>query len=92
MPLTFYILYSLATESSKEVHYAVKVDTRNLPDSHLACLSRLLLNVELLEGGRPTEMENEFDGVDVDADGQLVIRNARYNTRVRKSKQVNPDP
>lgn len=37
-------------------------------------------------------MENEFDGVDIDADGQLVIRNSRYNTRVRKSKQVGIRP
>ncbi|KAL1940365.1 hypothetical protein VTO73DRAFT_8937 [Trametes versicolor] len=78
----------LGTDSFKEVQCAAKVDTRNLPDSHLACLSRLLLNVELLEGERPTEMENEFDGVDIDTDGQLVIRNSRYNTRVRKSKQT----
>lgn len=90
--MTFHILYSLATDSFKEVQWAAKVDTRNLPDSHLACLSRLLLNVELLEGERPTETENEFDGVDIDADGQLVIRNSRYNTRVRKSKQVGLRP
>ncbi|OSC98823.1 P-loop containing nucleoside triphosphate hydrolase protein [Trametes coccinea BRFM310] len=78
----------LAEDSSKEVSLALKIRTSHLEDSHLQCLSRLLLNVELLEAERPTLMDNEFDGVDVGADGQLTIRNARFNTRVRRSKQT----
>ncbi|KAI9063954.1 hypothetical protein FKP32DRAFT_1611566 [Trametes sanguinea] len=75
-------------DSSKEVSFALKVRTRHLEDAHLGCLSRLLLQVELLEAERPTLMENEFDDVDIGADGQLIIRNARFNTRVRRSKQT----
>ena len=67
---------------------ACKVSTRNLPETELRCLAGLLTNVELLEAKRPTQVENEFENVGVDEDGHVVIHNARYNTRVRRSKQV----
>lgn len=86
--LTSSILDSLATGAIKEVRCARTIDTRNLPDPHLACLSQLILNVELLEGERPSKAEGEIEGVEVGVDGQLVIQNARFNTRVRRSKQV----
>ncbi|KAH9888514.1 hypothetical protein C8Q73DRAFT_655707 [Cubamyces lactineus] len=78
----------LAEDSIDEIYNALKVNTSLLAHSHLVCLSQLLWNVELLEGERPTQMENEFDGVEEGEDGQLVIRNARYNTRVRRSGQT----
>ncbi|KAJ2974699.1 hypothetical protein NUW54_g11853 [Trametes sanguinea] len=55
----------LAEDSSKEVSFALKVRTRHLDDAHLGCLSRVLLQVELLEAERPTLMENEFEDVDI---------------------------
>ncbi|EIW59192.1 uncharacterized protein TRAVEDRAFT_122448 [Trametes versicolor FP-101664 SS1] len=78
----------LATGALKEVRCARTIDTRNLPDPHLACLSQLILNVELLEGERSSTAEGEIEGVEVGVDGQLVIQNARFNTRVRRSKQT----
>ncbi|CDO72676.1 hypothetical protein BN946_scf184985.g96 [Trametes cinnabarina] len=78
----------LAKDSFQEVSCALRVRTRLLEDSHLECLSQLLLNVELLEAERPTQMNNEFDGVEIDTDGRLAIRNSRFNTRVRRSKQT----
>ncbi|KAI0363390.1 P-loop containing nucleoside triphosphate hydrolase protein [Pilatotrama ljubarskyi] len=78
----------LAQDSLTEVRAAQKVRTWNLPDVHLECLSQLVLNVELLEAERPTHVDKEFEAVEMDANGQFVIRNARYNTRVRRSKQT----
>ncbi|KAH9856811.1 hypothetical protein C2E23DRAFT_721458 [Lenzites betulinus] len=78
----------LAKDSSKEVNIAARVDTRNLPDPHLECLAQLVLNVALLEAERPTQMTNEFENVELGPDGNIVIRNTRYNTRVRRSKQT----
>ncbi|KAI0712798.1 P-loop containing nucleoside triphosphate hydrolase protein [Cerioporus squamosus] len=78
----------LGQHSLSEIEYTPKVHTRNLQDADLRCLSELVMNVELLEAGRPTHMENEFEHVEMDEDGQLVIRNARFNNRVRPSKQT----
>ncbi|RPD58077.1 P-loop containing nucleoside triphosphate hydrolase protein [Lentinus tigrinus ALCF2SS1-7] len=78
----------LAQDSSSEIDYAAKVYTQNLKDAELRCLAELIMNVELLEVAKPTHMENEFERVEVDADGQLVIRNARFSNRVRASKQT----
>ncbi|PIL29510.1 hypothetical protein GSI_08318 [Ganoderma sinense ZZ0214-1] len=82
-------LAALIAESSEDaVLRALKVDTDHLPKPHLQCLADLMTNVALLEAEKPTQAENEFEGVVLDGDGQLVIQNARYNTRVRRSKQT----
>lgn len=78
----------LAQHSFSAIQYAAKVQTRNLQDVELRCLSELVMNVELLEAERPTHMENEFEHAEMDGDGQLRVRNARFNTRVRPSRQV----
>ncbi|KAI0740540.1 P-loop containing nucleoside triphosphate hydrolase protein [Earliella scabrosa] len=77
-----------AEDSTAVMEYCAKVDTRNLTASELQCLTGLILNVELLDAGKPTKMENEFDDIEVGPDGQLLVRNARYNTRLRPSKQT----
>ena len=66
--------------------------TENLQDAELQCLAELMMNVELLEAARPTHMDSEYEHVEMDGDGQLVVRNARFNTRVRPSKQVRTGP
>ena len=80
--------HSIAETSADALAAAPKVDTNNLPKPHLRCLAELVTNVALLDAEKPTLAENEFEGVVLDSDGQLVIQNARYNTRVRRSKQV----
>ena len=82
----------LARDSISEVRGAAKVCTKNLQDAELQCLSELMMNVELLEAARPTHMDSEFEHVEMDGDGPLVVRNARFNTRVRPSKQVRTGP
>ena len=82
---------SIAETSLDALDYASKVDTSTLPDAHLQCLAGLMKNVALLEAEKPTRMENDFEDVALDGDGQLVILNERYNTRVRRSKQVRLD-
>ncbi|KAM5545226.1 hypothetical protein V8D89_001337 [Ganoderma adspersum] len=82
-------LSALIAETSRDALFAApKVDTDNLPKPHLQCLAELVTNVALLDAEKPTQAENEFEGVVLDSDGQLVIQNARYNTRVRRSKQT----
>ena len=54
----------------------------------MRCLADLLANVELLDAEKPTKVDGEFENIELDAEGHVVIRNARYNTRVRRSKQV----
>ena len=47
-----------------------------------------MLNVELVEADKPTQVENDFDKIELGTDGHLVLRNARFKTRVRGSAQV----
>ncbi|KAI0667024.1 hypothetical protein C8Q78DRAFT_1072069 [Trametes maxima] len=75
----------LAKESLMQIRAAQKVNTSLLDESHLTCLSKLFLNVELLEVQRPTQMDMQFDGVAAGKDGRLIMQNTRYKTRVRKS-------
>jgi len=37
---------------------------------------------------KPRIQENDFSGVETEADGTMVVHNARYKTRIRASKQV----
>ena len=85
------VLRSIAESSLDALDCASKVDTSNLSGVHLQCLAGLMKNVALLEAEKPTRMENDFEDVVLDGDGQLVILNERYNTRVRRSKQVRID-
>lgn len=77
-----------AEGATATIEYCLKVDTNNVQGVELRVLGELLMNVELLEAEKPTQMDNEFENVEVDSDGQIVIRNARFNTRVRASNQV----
>ena len=47
----------------------------------------MMLCAELLENQKPVRLENEFTAVMSDSEG-LLLQNARYKTRVRKSNQV----
>ncbi|KAI1783492.1 P-loop containing nucleoside triphosphate hydrolase protein [Ganoderma leucocontextum] len=78
----------IAEASTDPLRAALKVDTNNVPNPHLQCLAELVTNVALLEAEKPTQADNEFEDVVLDEYGQLVIQNARYNTRVRRSKQT----
>ena len=81
-------MLSLAEKRIEAIAKAAKVDTRHLPQHQLACLAQLVLNVELLEKDKPTIADNDFEGIGVDSQGQVVLHNERFKTRVRKSKQV----
>ncbi|TBU26537.1 P-loop containing nucleoside triphosphate hydrolase protein, partial [Dichomitus squalens] len=70
------------------IQKAAKIDTRHLPQHQLSCLSQLILNIELLEADKPTGYENDFEDVGLDGEGQVVLQNARFKTRVRKSRQT----
>ena len=80
---------SIAGRSVAAIAQSRKVDTRNLTGPQLACLSQLVLNVELLDAERPTRVENDFERIEVgDSKGSVTLRNARFKTKVRNSGQV----
>ncbi|KAI1784394.1 P-loop containing nucleoside triphosphate hydrolase protein [Ganoderma leucocontextum] len=86
----------LAEKCIEAIAKAAKVDTRHLPQHQLACLARLVLNVELLEKDKPTFFEkdkptffeNDFEAVSVNSHGHVVLHNERFKTRVRASRQT----
>nr|VWO99307.1 Adenylate cyclase [Ganoderma boninense] len=78
----------IASRSLSAIAQALKVDTRNLSVSQLVCVSQLVLNVELLDAGRPTRMENDFERVGVDKTGSAIVTNARFKSKVRESGQT----
>ncbi|KAH9925859.1 P-loop containing nucleoside triphosphate hydrolase protein, partial [Epithele typhae] len=65
-----------------------KIDTRNLSPPELLVLAKLVANVERLEVAKPTVLEGELDHAETDADGRLLVQNARYKTRIRKGEQT----
>ena len=69
----------------------LKVDTRNLSSPQLACLGQLITNVELLEAELPTQVDNDFEHVKQHGKNEVVLRNARFKTKIRESGQV-PSP
>ncbi|KAI0749051.1 P-loop containing nucleoside triphosphate hydrolase protein [Fomes fomentarius] len=77
-----------AEKAMVAIENCLKVDTDNLQDVELHVLGELLMNVELLEAEKTIQMENDFENVEVDGDGQIIIQNARFNTRVRASNQT----
>lgn len=48
----------------------------------------MLVEVERMEAAEPRSMQNEFSTADRDADGNIVITNERFKTRVRASDRV----
>ncbi|KAI0712807.1 P-loop containing nucleoside triphosphate hydrolase protein [Cerioporus squamosus] len=86
--LKAWLLASIAEKTIDQVAILVKAVTGTVPLRHLACLSQLIVNVERLDADKPTFVENEFDKIETGADGQAVLRNARYKTRVRASART----
>ncbi|PIL32979.1 hypothetical protein GSI_05097 [Ganoderma sinense ZZ0214-1] len=78
----------LAEKRIDAIAKAAKVDTRRLPQHHLACLSQLVLNVALLEKDKPTIADNDFEDIGLNSQGQVVLHNKRFKTRVRASRQT----
>ncbi|PIL32978.1 hypothetical protein GSI_05096 [Ganoderma sinense ZZ0214-1] len=78
----------IASECTREIQREPKVDTRHLTGPQLACLSQLVLNVELLDAERPTRVENDFDAIKVTDKCSVTLRNARFKSKVRKSGQT----
>ena len=72
---------------------ALKVDTHNLSTAQLACLGQLITNVELLEAELPTQVDNDFEHVKQHGKNknEVILRNARFKTKIRESGQV-PHP
>ena len=79
---------SLAERCIDAIVKAAKVDTRYLPQHHLGCLAQLVLNVALLEKDKPTIADNDFENIGLDSQGQVILHNKRFKTRVRASRQV----
>ncbi|KAG7439209.1 uncharacterized protein BT62DRAFT_914297, partial [Guyanagaster necrorhizus] len=54
----------------------------------IECLGRLLLEANILERIKPTEISNDFTEININTNGQLHLHNSRFNTRVRAGRQL----
>jgi hypothetical protein len=54
----------------------------------LTCLSRLVVQSDLLEKIKPQEVKNDFSKASLDKQGKIQLQNERFKTRVRPSHQV----
>lgn len=86
--LTDYPPSSVADKCRHDIKSCPKVDTRKVKPYQLACLSQLVLNIELLDMAKPTSSRNEFHTVSTMVKGKLELINERFSTRVRRSFQV----
>ncbi|KAL7277493.1 hypothetical protein ACG7TL_008414 [Trametes sanguinea] len=78
----------IGSKSSERLEASAKLRTEHLRVAHIECLAVVAMNVELLEAKKPTKRENEFSRVDILKGRKLLLHNARYQTRVRKSRQT----
>lgn len=79
---------SMAQACTGEVAWGNKVNTsQHLSKEQLDCLGRLARNIDMLEAQRPNQLANEFEHVERD-EGKVLVRNSRFNNRVRPSRQV----
>ncbi|CCM06043.1 uncharacterized protein FIBRA_08289 [Fibroporia radiculosa] len=85
--LRAWLSVKLAEESRSYVESAAKVNTAVIDAAELRCLGRWVTNIQLLEMAKPDQMENEFDDIEL-VDGNIVLRNSRFKTRVRRSEQT----
>ncbi|KAI0090550.1 P-loop containing nucleoside triphosphate hydrolase protein [Irpex rosettiformis] len=71
------------------MQFAKHVNTRraSIRADHFVCLENMMLCAELLENQKPIRIENEFTAIMSDSDG-LLLENARFTTRVRRSNQT----
>ncbi|KZT04829.1 P-loop containing nucleoside triphosphate hydrolase protein [Laetiporus sulphureus 93-53] len=75
-------------DCDSNVEHALKVDTRLLDKKQLDVLSRLVVNIFLLNAKKPLETENEHEALVETEDGKLELQNARFKTRVRRSEET----
>ncbi|KAI0365889.1 hypothetical protein BV20DRAFT_1027212 [Pilatotrama ljubarskyi] len=78
----------LAATLHADVMFAAKLKTEALHASHLSCVALQVMNVELLENEKPTHYDNDFEQVERNTRGDLVLHNSRFKTRVRRSQQT----
>ncbi|KAI0800447.1 P-loop containing nucleoside triphosphate hydrolase protein [Fomes fomentarius] len=86
--LRAWLLASVADKCRHDIKSCPKVDTRKVKPYQLACLSQLVLNIELLDMAKPTSSRNEFHTVSTMAKGKLELINERFSNRVRRSFQT----
>lgn len=79
---------SIASKSRDKISASLKLRTQHLTAPHLRCLAVIVMNIELLEAMKPTQMQNEFKHVVLEKDGKISLINSRFKSRVRKSRQV----
>ncbi|KAJ7576716.1 P-loop containing nucleoside triphosphate hydrolase protein [Mycena floridula] len=76
--------------SAKRVIVAArKVDTSSVPKMVLKQLQDFAHEADLMDDAKPKQTARDFSGVpQMNKDGSLVLTNARYTTRVRRSNQA----
>ncbi|CAA7262308.1 unnamed protein product [Cyclocybe aegerita] len=76
----------VASKCPREIMAAIKVSTRFLSKSELACLADLVAQSDLLDYYKPKEVVNDFSSGGYNKEGKFEVHNERYKTRVRPSE------
>ncbi|THV03704.1 hypothetical protein K435DRAFT_270038 [Dendrothele bispora CBS 962.96] len=77
----------IAQECRYQIESTTKVNTRNVEKNTLQCLGELLKQTDLLSKALPKETASEYDDFLKDGDGNYMLTNSRFKTRVRPSSQ-----
>ncbi|KAI0782959.1 hypothetical protein C8Q75DRAFT_489128 [Abortiporus biennis] len=85
--LRAWLAAKVAETEWRRIQLLPRLDTRMLPKKHIDCISSLARNIEVRKYIQPTFLENEFDSIEL-TEGRLVVRNARFKTRIRASAKT----
>ncbi|KAI0800445.1 hypothetical protein C8Q74DRAFT_414277 [Fomes fomentarius] len=88
LALKAWLLACIADHTLHKIAAYARVNTRHLHAHQLSYLAQQVINAELVEADKPKRVDNDFDQIHVNKKGDLVLRNARFKTRVRKSAQT----
>ncbi|KAF5370959.1 hypothetical protein D9757_009876 [Collybiopsis confluens] len=73
-------------ESLPSLRGAKKVDTKVVQENILLCLGTLVKQNDILARAQPRVLKNEFDALKFNKQGNMVLHNSRFKTRVRLNK------
>ncbi|KAG5734510.1 hypothetical protein E4T56_gene5962 [Termitomyces sp. T112] len=78
----------VAENNPSALNSAVRLDTNFLSPQEITFLAELVRQTHVLDRAKPKERSGEFTNFHLGLDGTLILRNARYKTRVRRGNQT----
>ncbi|KAF9033215.1 P-loop containing nucleoside triphosphate hydrolase protein [Panaeolus papilionaceus] len=85
--LQAWLAYCVASRA-RGLKTMVRVDTAHLNRSELELLTRMVKEVDILDGNQPAETAGDFSSATVDDLGHIKLLNSRYKTRIRTSEHA----